>query len=153
MLLALLSTLCGNSFSFCLLFYYLSLNINWRQGYAPPNSDRREAVLRRKRLEYLESVGQFYDLPDSERSDDEINMLRQVLLPLLSLRTFKSILATLFFLRLLLTVQGLYQTSASFSKHRCRSHWSVFFTRGELENSGFDNSCSSLNFTIRYVES
>ncbi|CAG7907555.1 unnamed protein product [Brassica rapa] len=52
----------------------------WRLllGYAPPNSDRREAVLRRKRLEYLESVGQFYDLPDSERSDDEINMLRQV---------------------------------------------------------------------------
>ncbi|KAG2332903.1 hypothetical protein Bca52824_004083 [Brassica carinata] len=40
--------------------------------------DRREAVLRRKRLEYLESVGQFYDLPDSERSDDEINMLRQI---------------------------------------------------------------------------
>ncbi|KAF2612228.1 hypothetical protein F2Q70_00008178, partial [Brassica cretica] len=38
----------------------------------------REAVLRRKRLEYLESVGQFYDLPDSERSDDEINMLRQI---------------------------------------------------------------------------
>ncbi|CAA7037882.1 unnamed protein product [Microthlaspi erraticum] len=52
----------------------------WRLllGYAPPNSDRREAVLRRKRLEYLESVGQFYDLPDSERSDDEINMLRQI---------------------------------------------------------------------------
>ncbi|XP_033144856.1 TBC1 domain family member 22B-like isoform X1 [Brassica rapa] len=54
----------------------------WRLllGYAPPNSDRREAVLRRKRLEYLESVGQFYDLPDSERSDDEINMLRQIAL-------------------------------------------------------------------------
>ncbi|CAH8282250.1 unnamed protein product [Eruca vesicaria subsp. sativa] len=52
----------------------------WRLllGYAPPNSDRREAVLRRKRLEYLESVAQFYDLPDSERSDDEINMLRQI---------------------------------------------------------------------------
>ncbi|KAF8090824.1 hypothetical protein N665_0465s0006, partial [Sinapis alba] len=51
----------------------------WRLllGYAPPNSDRREAVLRRKRLEYLESVGQFYDLPDSERSEDDINMLRQ----------------------------------------------------------------------------
>ncbi|CAN6977088.1 unnamed protein product [Brassica oleracea var. botrytis] len=52
----------------------------WRLllGYAPPNSDRREAVLRRKRLEYLESVGQFYYLPDSERSDDETNMLRQI---------------------------------------------------------------------------
>nr|AKF43342.1 Ypt/Rab-GAP domain of gyp1p superfamily protein [Pelargonium exstipulatum] len=54
--------------------------ITWRLllGYAPPNSDRREGVLRRKRLEYLECVSQFYDLPDSERSDDEINMLRQI---------------------------------------------------------------------------
>ncbi|XP_010542238.1 PREDICTED: GTPase-activating protein GYP1 [Tarenaya hassleriana] len=52
----------------------------WRLllGYAPPNSDRREAVLRRKRLEYLECVAQFYDIPDSERSNDEINMLRQI---------------------------------------------------------------------------
>nr|AKF43348.1 Ypt/Rab-GAP domain of gyp1p superfamily protein [Pelargonium transvaalense] len=52
----------------------------WRLllGYAPPNSDRREGVLRRKRLEYLDCVSQFYDLPDSERSDDEINMLRQI---------------------------------------------------------------------------
>ncbi|XP_021906812.1 GTPase-activating protein GYP1 [Carica papaya] len=52
----------------------------WRLllGYAPPNSDRREGVLRRKRLEYLDCVAQFYDIPDSERSDDEINMLRQI---------------------------------------------------------------------------
>ncbi|CAM8956708.1 unnamed protein product [Rhodiola kirilowii] len=52
----------------------------WRLllGYAPPNSDRREGVLRRKRLEYLECVAQYYDIPDSERSDDEINMLRQI---------------------------------------------------------------------------
>lgn len=48
------------------------------QGYAPTNSDRREGVLRRKRLEYLDSVAQYYDIPDTERSDDEINMLRQV---------------------------------------------------------------------------
>ncbi|KAL0710488.1 hypothetical protein Bca4012_017466 [Brassica carinata] len=41
-------------------------------------NDRRKAVLRIKRLEYLDSFGQFYDLPDSERSDDEINMLRQI---------------------------------------------------------------------------
>uniref|UniRef100_A0A7N0TV24 Rab-GAP TBC domain-containing protein n=1 Tax=Kalanchoe fedtschenkoi TaxID=63787 RepID=A0A7N0TV24_KALFE len=54
--------------------------IVWRLllGYAPPNSDRREGVLRRKRLEYLECVAQYYDIPDSERSDDEINMLRQI---------------------------------------------------------------------------
>ncbi|MBA0738409.1 hypothetical protein Gogos_011771, partial [Gossypium gossypioides] len=47
-------------------------------GYAPPNSDRREGVLRRKRLEYLDCVAQFYDIPDTERSADEINMLRQI---------------------------------------------------------------------------
>ncbi|CAN1247993.1 TBC1 domain family member 22B [Linum perenne] len=52
----------------------------WRLllGYAPSNSDRREVVLRRKRLEYLECVAQFYDIPDSDRSDDELNMLRQI---------------------------------------------------------------------------
>ncbi|XP_059460203.1 uncharacterized protein LOC132189462 isoform X2 [Corylus avellana] len=52
----------------------------WRLllGYAPPNSDRREGVLRRKRLEYLDCVSQYYDIPDTERSDDEINMLRQI---------------------------------------------------------------------------
>ncbi|XP_058102460.1 uncharacterized protein LOC131246390 isoform X2 [Magnolia sinica] len=52
----------------------------WRilLGYAPPNSDRREAVLKRKRLEYVECISQCYDIPDTERSDDEINMLRQI---------------------------------------------------------------------------
>lgn len=52
----------------------------WRLllGYAPPNSDRREGVLSRKRLEYLDSVAQFYDIPDTERSEDEISMLRQI---------------------------------------------------------------------------
>lgn len=52
----------------------------WRLllGYASPNSDRREGVLRRKRLEYLDCVAQFYDIPDTERPDDEINMLRQI---------------------------------------------------------------------------
>lgn len=58
---------------------YMRPNI-WRLllGYASPNSDRREGVLRRKRLEYLDCVAQFYDIPDTERSDDEINMLRQI---------------------------------------------------------------------------
>ncbi|XP_010258544.1 PREDICTED: TBC1 domain family member 22B-like isoform X2 [Nelumbo nucifera] len=52
----------------------------WRLllGYASPNSDRRDGVLTRKRLEYLECVSQYYDIPDAERSDDEINMLRQI---------------------------------------------------------------------------
>ncbi|XP_022722258.1 GTPase-activating protein gyp1-like isoform X1 [Durio zibethinus] len=58
---------------------YMRPNV-WRLmlGYAPPNSDRREGVLRRKRLEYLDCVAQFYDIPDTDRSDDEINMLRQI---------------------------------------------------------------------------
>ncbi|KAM2987375.1 hypothetical protein FF2_007551 [Malus domestica] len=52
----------------------------WRLllGYAPSNSDRREGVLRRKRLEYLDCVSQYYDILDTDRSDDEINMLRQI---------------------------------------------------------------------------
>ncbi|XP_020216988.1 TBC1 domain family member 22B isoform X2 [Cajanus cajan] len=52
----------------------------WRLllGYAPTNSDRREGVLRRKRLEYLDYVSQYYDIPDTERSDDEVNMLHQI---------------------------------------------------------------------------
>ncbi|RWW71449.1 hypothetical protein BHE74_00020811 [Ensete ventricosum] len=49
-----------------------------KMGYASPNTDRREGVLARKRLEYVDCVSQYYDIPDSERSDDEINMLRQV---------------------------------------------------------------------------
>lgn len=58
---------------------YMRPNV-WRLllGYAPPNSDRREGVLRRKRLEYLDCVAQYYDIPDTERSDDEISMLRQI---------------------------------------------------------------------------
>lgn len=53
--------------------------MSWEQGYAPPNSDRREGVLRRKRLDYLDCVAQYYDISDIERTDEEINMLRQVL--------------------------------------------------------------------------
>lgn len=58
---------------------YMRPNV-WRLllGYAPPNSDRREGVLARKRLEYLDCVSQYYDVPDTERSDDEISMLRQI---------------------------------------------------------------------------
>ncbi|KAK6116749.1 hypothetical protein DH2020_049482 [Rehmannia glutinosa] len=54
----------------------------WRLllGYAPSNSDRREGILRRKRLEYLDCVAQYYDIPDTERTDEEITMLRQIAL-------------------------------------------------------------------------
>ena len=61
-----------------ILSFLIKNLMNWQQGYAPPNSDRREGVLKRKRLEYLDCVSQYYDIPDTERSDDEINMLRQV---------------------------------------------------------------------------
>ncbi|CAA2975021.1 Hypothetical predicted protein [Olea europaea subsp. europaea] len=52
----------------------------WRLllGYAPSNSDRREGVLKRKRHEYLDCVAQYYDIPDIERTDEEISMLRQI---------------------------------------------------------------------------
>ncbi|XP_057777394.1 uncharacterized protein LOC130995919 [Salvia miltiorrhiza] len=52
----------------------------WRLllGYAPSNSDRREGVLRRKRVEYLDHVAQYYDIPDTQRTDEEITMLRQI---------------------------------------------------------------------------
>ncbi|KAI3984428.1 hypothetical protein MKX01_011382 [Papaver californicum] len=52
----------------------------WRLllGYAPPNSDRRESAVARKRLEYLDCVAQYYDIPDTERSEDEISMFRQI---------------------------------------------------------------------------
>lgn len=52
--------------------------MNLKQGYAPPNSDRREGVVGRKRAEYFDCVAQFYDVSDNERTDEEINMLRQV---------------------------------------------------------------------------
>lgn len=52
--------------------------VHCQQGYAPTNSDRREGVLRRKRLEYLDCVAQYYDIPDIQRTDEEITMLRQV---------------------------------------------------------------------------
>eukprot|EP00475_Leptophrys_vorax_P006663 TRINITY_DN14135_c0_g1_i2.p1 TRINITY_DN14135_c0_g1~~TRINITY_DN14135_c0_g1_i2.p1 ORF type:complete len:301 (-),score=16.26 TRINITY_DN14135_c0_g1_i2:458-1360(-) len=52
----------------------------WRLllGYAPPNADRREAVLARKRQEYREWVPQYYDIPNEDRSDEEIHALRQI---------------------------------------------------------------------------
>ncbi|KVH91431.1 hypothetical protein Ccrd_006546 [Cynara cardunculus var. scolymus] len=58
---------------------YLRPNV-WRLllGYAPPNSDRREGGLRRKRIEYFDCVAQYYDISDNERTDEEINMLRQI---------------------------------------------------------------------------
>jgi hypothetical protein len=58
---------------------YMRPNI-WRLllGYAPSNKDRRNGVLTRKRLKYVEYVSQYYDIPDSDRVDEEIDMLHQI---------------------------------------------------------------------------
>ncbi|XP_008800378.3 TBC1 domain family member 22B-like isoform X2 [Phoenix dactylifera] len=40
--------------------------------------DSRGRLLTRKRLEYVDCASQYYDIPETERSDDEINMLRQI---------------------------------------------------------------------------
>jgi len=52
----------------------------WRLllGYLPPSHDRREAMLARKRREYRDYLPQFYDIAPSERTEDETNALRQV---------------------------------------------------------------------------
>jgi hypothetical protein len=49
------------------------------KGYASPNADRRDAALARKRQEYMDCVPQYYDIPDADRTEDEIVMLHQVL--------------------------------------------------------------------------
>ncbi|KAK8973194.1 hypothetical protein V6N11_037794 [Hibiscus sabdariffa] len=46
-------------------------------GYAPSNSDRREGALRRKRVEYLDCVAQFYDIPDTERTVPDVAFFQQ----------------------------------------------------------------------------
>lgn len=127
-----------------------NLNMSWQQGYAPPNSDRREGVLTRKRLEYLECVSQCYDIPDTERSDDEINMLRQVIysagcMPMSTISTVSTnvrkryinwlyaisyALLYVLLLRLLLIVLGLYLMSHSFSKGKFRNPWNASFIHG-----------------------
>ncbi|BBN17602.1 TBC1 domain family member 2 [Marchantia polymorpha subsp. ruderalis] len=54
--------------------------IVWRLlvGYAPPNADRREVVLERKRQEYIDCIPQYYDISDADRTEDERTMLRQI---------------------------------------------------------------------------
>eukprot|EP00873_Tetraselmis_striata_P022466 jgi/Tetstr1/442730/TSEL_030820.t1 len=53
--------------------------VTWRLllGYLPPNKDRREAVLKRKRREYLGMVPEFYG-EGREQSEEELAMRRQV---------------------------------------------------------------------------
>mmetsp|Transcript_24034 Transcript_24034/g.58927 ORF Transcript_24034/g.58927 Transcript_24034/m.58927 type:complete len:387 (-) Transcript_24034:1420-2580(-) len=47
-------------------------------GYIPPNTDRREEVLARKRQEYHNWVQQHFEIDDMERSEDELAILHQI---------------------------------------------------------------------------
>lgn len=46
--------------------------------HAPLRRSRQAQVLLRKRREYAEMVPEFYDIANTERSEDEIGALRQV---------------------------------------------------------------------------
>lgn len=118
--------------------------MSWQQGYAPPNSDRREGVLRRKRLDYLDCVAQYYDIQDIERTDEEINMLRQVFwmqlgylfdfctpyahLPMSSVYNYCFACAV----RLLLIALEQCLMFLFSNKHKFRNPWSAYFTYGKL---------------------
>jgi len=47
-------------------------------GYMPPAKSRQAASMARKRAEYMEMVPQWYDVPNSERTEEELSALRQV---------------------------------------------------------------------------
>ncbi|OQS00144.1 hypothetical protein THRCLA_06192 [Thraustotheca clavata] len=49
-------------------------------SYVPPNKDRREAVLVRKRTEYQDLLGQYYYIPDTDRGMKEQETLHQILI-------------------------------------------------------------------------
>nr|ACU24163.1 unknown [Glycine max] len=82
----------------------------WRLllGYAPPNSDRREGVLKRSALSILTVF------------------LSIMIFLIQNARMMRSIC----FARLLLIVQELYLKFHSFNNSKFRNHWSVFCTHG-----------------------
>ena len=48
-------------------------------GYMPTNKSRRSTTLIRKRKEYQESVVLYFDIPDSDRTTEETELLRQII--------------------------------------------------------------------------
>ena len=89
------------------------------QSYAPPNADRRDRVLARKRQEYKEWVLQFYEIPNEDRSDEEIHSLRQVGASPPDFWSVACFILNCVFMdgcRYLLTVLAQYPTFLSFSK-------------------------------------
>lgn len=51
-------------------------------GYLPTNKSRREVALMRKRKEYLDSIPTYFDISDSDRTTQEGETLRQILVDL-----------------------------------------------------------------------
>jgi TBC1 domain family member 2 len=51
-------------------------------GYMPTNKARREAAMTKKRKEYADSITTYYDIPDIERSPEESDLLRQIIVDL-----------------------------------------------------------------------
>eukprot|EP00026_Physarum_polycephalum_P004590 Phypoly_transcript_04612.p1 GENE.Phypoly_transcript_04612~~Phypoly_transcript_04612.p1 ORF type:complete len:612 (+),score=113.67 Phypoly_transcript_04612:185-2020(+) len=47
-------------------------------GYLPANADRRDVTLQRKRKEYFDCIPQYYDVPDSDRTETELKIFRQI---------------------------------------------------------------------------
>lgn len=48
-------------------------------GYLPLNSERRDGTLKRKRKEYADAVPQYFNISESERTAQEVQILRQIL--------------------------------------------------------------------------
>lgn len=59
-------------------------NMVWQLllGYLPTNKSRREATLTRKRKEYVDSIPTYFDIADNERTTEEGETLRQILVDL-----------------------------------------------------------------------
>jgi hypothetical protein len=55
--------------------------VTWKLllGYLPLNSDRRETTLKRKRKEYADAVPQYFNIEESDRTQQEGEILRQIL--------------------------------------------------------------------------
>ena len=47
-------------------------------GYMPTNKSRREASISRKRKEYVDSIPQYFDIPDEDRGTTELALKHQV---------------------------------------------------------------------------
>ena len=49
------------------------------QGYIPLNRERRDGTLKRKRKEYADAVPQYFNISETERTTQEREILRQIL--------------------------------------------------------------------------